>query len=185
MKLPIIVVLAALPLASLAGCQSTPQSSSQSNSQPSATASPSPAPAQPQTAETQIRTAILAHLAHTSNLNLQAFDTDVKQVNVQGDHAEAHVDFHVKGGPGVMQLTYQLENRAGAWAVIDSNPVGSNFSHPPLDQSQSPGTPIAPGGSSHSLSDTLRSFKEGASGPPPVLPPGHPPLSNNNAGPSQ
>jgi hypothetical protein len=185
MKLPIIVVLAALPLASLAGCQSTPQSSSQSNSQPSPTASPSPATTQPQTAEAQIRTAILAHLAHTSNLNLQAFDTDVKQVTVQGDHAEAHVDFHVKGGPGVMQLTYQLENRAGAWAVIDSDPVGSNFSHPPLNQSQAPGTPIAPGENSHSLADTLRSFKEGAPGASPTLPPGHPPLNNDASRPPQ
>jgi hypothetical protein len=147
--------------------------------------SPSPEPAQSTSPEAQIRTAILAHLAHTSNLNLQAFDTEVKQVTVQGDHAEAHVDFHVKGGPGVMQLTYQLENRGGAWAVIDSNPVGSNFSHPPLNQSQPPGSPVVPGGNSHSLADTLRSFKEGATGAPPTLPPGHPQLNNNVGTPSQ
>jgi hypothetical protein len=182
MRLLIIPVFGMLLSAGLAGCQKAAEPSSLA-SEPSAAITPSQAPSQSGSAEAQIRTAILAHLAHSSNLNLQAFDTEVKQVTMQGDHAEANVDFHVKGGPGVMQLTYQLENRAGAWTVIDSNPVGSNFSHPPLNQSQTPGTPIAPGGNSHSLADTLRGFKEGASGAPAALPPNHPPL-NNNAAPS-
>ena len=181
MKLPVFAVLAILLSSGLAGCQKSAEPNSPA-SVPSSTASLNQAPVQSTSPETQIRTAIQAHLAHTSNLNLQAFDTDVKQVTIQGDHAEAHVDFHVKGGPGVMQLTYQLENHEGTWAVIDSNPVGSNFSHPPLDRSQSTGATSAPGGNSHSLADTLRTFKEGASGAPPTLPSGHPPL-NNSAGP--
>ena len=180
MKQPIVTLFAIALSVGLAGCQKSAAPNSPAP-EPSSSISPSQAPAPSGSPEAQVRTAILAHLAHTSNLNLQAFDTDVKQVNVQGDHAEAQVDFHVKGGPGVMQLTYQLENRGGAWAVIDSNPVGSNFSHPPLNQSQAPGTPVAPGGNAHSLADTLRSFKEGASGAPPALPPGHPPLNNNAA----
>jgi len=180
MRLLIIPVLAVLVSAGLTGCQKTAEPSAPA-SEPNPAITSIQAPAQSTSAEAQIRTAILAHLAHTSNLNLQAFDTDVKQVTVQGDHAEAHVDFHVKGGPGVMQLTYQLENHGGSWAVIDSNPIGSNFSHPPLNQSQTAGTPIAPGENSHSLADTLRSFKEGAAGTPPALPPGQPPL--NNVGP--
>jgi hypothetical protein len=184
MKQAIIALFAIVLSAGVAGCQKSAAPSSPAT-EPSLSIPPSQVPAQSASPEAQIRTAILAHLAHTSNLNLQAFDTDVKQVTVQGDHAEAHVDFHVKGGPGVMQLTYQLENHGGAWAVIDSNPVGSNFSHPPLNQGQTPGTPVAPGGNSHSLADTLRSFKEGASGAPPVLPPGHPPLNNDPSRPPQ
>lgn len=127
-----------------------------------------------QSPEDSIRTAIQAHLAHKGNLNLQAFDADVKQVTIQGDRAQAQVEFRVKSGPGAMQLTYALEKRAGAWAVIESDPVGSNFSHPPLDQGQSPqmnGT----AGSNHSLADTLRSFGVGVPTPQP-LPAGHSPL---------
>lgn len=130
--------------------------------------------------EAQIRTAIQAHLAHITNLNLEAFDTDIKQVTVAGDHAQAQVDFQVKGGPGVMQLTYQLEKREGNWAVVDSNPAGSNFSHPPLDQGQEPPA-SASGGSSHSLADTLRSFKSGDGAPPSSLPPGHPPVAGTSS----
>jgi len=80
-----------------------------------------PAPAETQGPEASIRTAIQAHLAHQGSLNLQAFDTDVKQVNIEGDHAQAQVEFRVKGGPGAMQLTYSLEKREGAWSVIESD----------------------------------------------------------------
>ena len=115
---------------------------------------------QAQSPQDQIRTAIEAHLAHRGTLNLQAFDTDVKQVTIQGDHAQAQVEFRVKGGPGVMQLTYALEQRDGAWSVVESDPVGSNFSHPALDQGQSSPTDVP--GATHSLADTLRFFKAGA-----------------------
>lgn len=138
------------------------------------------APAPAQTPDAQIRTAIEAHLAHNTNLNLKAFDTEVKQVTIDGDHAQAQVDFHLKGGPAVMQLSYKLEQREGSWAVIDSDPVGSNFSHPPLDQSQAPPAG-APMGGSHSLDDTLKSFKSGAGGSPRALPPGHPPISGSSS----
>jgi hypothetical protein len=122
---------------------------------------PGAAQAGTQSPEDSIRKAIQAHLAHQGSLNLQAFDTDVKQVTIQGDHAQAAVEFRVKSGPGSMQLTYALEKRDGAWSVVESDPVGSNFSHPSLDQSQP--TPVP--GASHSLADTLKSFKAGA---PPV-----------------
>jgi hypothetical protein len=115
---------------------------------------------QAQSPEDSVRTAIQAHLAHKGNLNLQAFDTDVKQVTIQGDHAQAQVEFRVKSGPGAMQLTYALERRDGAWSVIDSDPVGSNFSHPGLNQSQGEASSMP--GASHSLADTLKSFGAGA-----------------------
>jgi hypothetical protein len=141
------IVLLALVASLIVGCKTNP-----GGTQPR-----TPAP------EDSIRTAIQAHLAHKGTLNLQAFDTDVKQVKVEGDHAQADVEFRVKSGQGAMQLTYALEKRDGAWSVIESDPVGSNFSHPPLDQSQSP--PNSLPGASHSLADTLRSFKAGASPP--------------------
>jgi hypothetical protein len=166
MKMPLIVVFVAFLLT---GCQNG--ASSGSTSQAPAEASPD---------EARIRTAIQEHLEHASNLNLQAFDTDVKQVTVQGDHAQAQVDFHIKGGTGVMQMNYQLENHGGTWAVLNSNPAGDS-PHPSVDQSQVPATVPGPGGDPHSLADTLRSFKEGgAGGATPQLPPGHPPLNNNS-----
>jgi hypothetical protein len=141
---------------------------------------------QAETPETQIRTAIFAHLASKGTLNLQAFDTDVKQVTIQGDHAQAQVDFRVKNGPGTMQLTYQLEKRDGVWAVVDSNPDGGDFSHPPLEGgSQAPQTGVPDASDNgHSLADVLRSFKSSGAGAAPTLPPGHPPINpNSGAGP--
>jgi hypothetical protein len=137
------IVLLALVATLIVGCKSDP----------GAMQKRTPAP------EDSIRTAIQAHLAHKGTLNLQAFDTDVKQVTIQGDHAQAEVEFRLKAGPGAMQLTYALEKRDGAWSVIESDPVGSNFSHPPLDQGQ--GASEALPGANHSLADTLRSFKAG------------------------
>jgi hypothetical protein len=162
------LVLVALLSVGLTGCKKS--------ADPVAAASPTPG--QPQTPEAEIRAAIQAHLAHQGTLNLQAFDTQVKQVTIQGDRAQAQVDFRVKNGPGAMQLTYQLEKRGGNWAVIETNPVGSDFSHPALDQSQNPVTG-GPAGTSHSLGETLKSFKAGAAGPPRSLPPAHPSSTSN------
>jgi hypothetical protein len=80
-----------------------------------------------------IRNAINGHLAARGNLNTSAFDTEIQKTDIKGDGAKVDVAFHVKGGPGVMQLTYELKKTGGAWAVVESNPVGSNFSHPALD----------------------------------------------------
>jgi hypothetical protein len=120
--------------------------------------------AQAQTPENSVRAAIQDHLAHNGNLNLQAFDTDVKQVTIQGDHAQAEVEFRIKSGPGAMQLTYSLEKHDGAWSVIDSDPAGRNFSHPASSEGQgeSQGQSSTMPGASHSLGDTLRSFGAGA-----------------------
>lgn len=119
------------------------------------------APSQAQPAEDSVRVAIQDHLAHDTNLNPQAFDTDVKQVTIQGDHAQAQVEFRLKSGPGAMQLTYALEKRAGTWSVINSDMGSGNFTHPAPNQSQGEPSSV-PGanmpGANHSLTDTLKSF---------------------------
>jgi hypothetical protein len=76
--------------------------------------------------EPEIRAAILSHLQTVSSLNVQSFDTDVTQVRVQGDHAQAQVDFRVKNGQGVMQFAYQLEKHGGNWTVTQSTPLGAH-----------------------------------------------------------
>jgi hypothetical protein len=123
-----------------------------------------------------IRNAIQAHLAHNGNLSLNSFDTEVKQVNFDGDHAQAQVEFHVKNGPGTMQLTYALAKRDGTWSVIESTPSSSNFSHPALDKSRAP----AAGGTMRGGSGVFRAldnFRGGAVAPQQNPPPGHPPVA--------
>jgi len=125
-----------------------------------------------------VRTAIQAHLGHNGNLSLNSFDTEVKQVNFDGDHAQAQVEFHVKNGPGTMQLTYALAKRDGVWSVVESTPAGSNFSHPPLDKSQAPAAGDPMGGGSD-IFRALDKVHGGASANQQKLPPGHPSITTS------
>jgi hypothetical protein len=144
---------------------------------------PSTVSSQPQGPESDIRAAIQEHLTHDRTLNLQAFDTKIGEVSIQGDKAQAKVSFQIKNSPGAMEMTYQLERRDGAWAVVNSSPTAGDSSHPPLDQAQNPANG-APPGANHSLADTLRSFRDDANGVQPNLPPGHPPTNaSGNAAP--
>src|SRR5712664_339893 len=122
-----------------------------------------------------IRTAIQAHLAHNGNLSLKSFDTEVKQVNRESDHAQALVEFHVKNGAGTMQLTYVLTKRDGTWSVVGSTPGGSNFSHPALDKPEAPEAAKTMGGDS-AIFRALDNFHGIAVMPSQELPPGHPPV---------
>ena len=113
------------------------------------------------TPEDSVRTAIQAHLAKKGTLTLQAFDIVVQQVTAEGDRGQAQVEYHAKNGPGMMQLTYTLERRGDNWEVVESLPVGADFSHPSLDAApQSPTAPVA-GGPEYPLADALRRFKAG------------------------
>jgi hypothetical protein len=103
-----------------------------------------------------IKTAINSHLAGRGNLNTSAFDTEIQKVDIKGEAATAEVAFHVKGGPGVMQLTYNLKKTGGAWAVVESNPIGSNFSHPAPDANGAPASSGAPGAPPTDIMDSLR-----------------------------
>jgi hypothetical protein len=122
-----------------------------------------------------IRGAINNHLAARGNLNTAAFETEIQKVNIQGDQAQADVVFHVKGGPGMMQLSYNLKKTNAAWAVVESNPVGSNFTHPSLDGTAPP-TPASPeSGSIPNILDSMHQrMGTAATGTGQNLPPGHP-----------
>lgn len=160
-KIAITLVVSA---AVLAGCQQRGNSVSGFPAVTSADASPNDA----------VRTAIQAHLAHNGNLNLNSFDTEVKQVTFDGDHAQAQVEFHAKNGPGTMQLTYALAKRDGAWSVVESTPGGSNFSHPALDKARVPAAGTM--GGDPAIFRALDNFHGGAAAPAQKLPPGHPPV---------
>jgi hypothetical protein len=163
---PRIAIALVVSIATLGGCQQHANSPSGAPAVSSADASPNDA----------IRTAIQAHLAHNGNLNLKSFDTYVKEVTIDRNQAQAQVEFHVKNGPGVMQLTYQLAKRDGAWAIVESQPVSSNFSHPALDKAQTPAAGGAMGGDS-AIFRALDNFHGGVATSPQNLPPGHPAIA--------
>jgi hypothetical protein len=123
----------------------------------------------------EIRAAIQRRLNEQGTLNLSAFDTEIKQLTVQGDHAQADVIFRVKNGQGSMQLSYNLEKRNGVWIVLDSKQGGADSGHPAPGQ----GDPAAPGGANSPAGDALRNFNAQPAGAPPNLPPGHPPVNPN------
>lgn len=126
-----------------------------------------------------IRAAINAHVAHNGNLRPDAFDTEVKQLTLNGDHAQAQVEFRAKNGPGTMQLTYSLEKRDGAWVVAESTPSGSNFSHPTAGMpAQDNGA--MPGGNT-SVFDALDKMHDHANAGTAKLPPGHPPVNSDSS----
>lgn len=168
MKFKIVPVLF-LAAALLAGCDHRGDSASGVPIIAAAPSSPNDA----------IRTAIQAHLAHNGNLSLASFDTQVKQVAFDGDHAQAQVEFHAKNGPGTMQLTYALVKLGGSWSVTGSTPGGGNFSHPGPGQSKAPvGSAAMPGDSS--VFRALDNLHDRTAAKPQTLPPGHPPVSTTS-----
>jgi hypothetical protein len=101
-----------------------------------ATAADSGAPASAKDAEL-IREAIEDHVREDHSVNMSALDMTVDSMSVSGDQAQASATFRAKqGGPG-MDMSYLLERRGGAWAVVRGQPGGGQFTHPPMDQTQS------------------------------------------------
>ncbi len=106
-----------------------------------------------------IRAALQKHLSERADLNMAAMDMDIKQVKVEGNHADAQVEFRVKqGGPG-MQMAYTLERQGDAWVVRGAKPAGGGMDHP------STGTGAPPSGSGD-------------------LPAGHPPMTDQGKAPA-
>jgi len=77
-----------------------------------------------------IRESIEKHLNSRTDLNLSAMDREVKQVSVNGDHANAQVEFRVKGGDARMVIAYALERQGKEWTVQSSQPIGMGDAHP-------------------------------------------------------
>jgi hypothetical protein len=72
-----------------------------------------------------IQAAITQHLASVSGLNLNAMDMVVQNVAINGNQAQAQVEFHLRGNTdrgGTMKVGYQLEKRGGEWTVTKSQP---------------------------------------------------------------
>jgi hypothetical protein len=111
-----------------------------------------------------IRESVKNHLHGNQSLNLAAMDMSFQQIRVEGDKAEADVQFLLKQGGVTMQMAYFLERHAGDWIVVKSQPVEGQFSHPPMDQTHSN---MAPSGEVHSALPRIDDFFKGA---PPATP---------------
>lgn len=110
----------------------------------------------PKSDEESIRAAIQQHLANNSTLNMGAMDMNVVQTSVNGDQAQADVEFRLKQGGTTMQMTYSLIRHAGGWLVTKSQPGGGQFAHPPTDQNRGA---TAPNSQSAAIPDVHDFFK--------------------------
>jgi hypothetical protein len=126
-----------------------------------------------QSDQDSIRAGIQQHLSQNSSLNMAAMDVDVKQVSVNGDRAQADVEFRLKQGGAIMQVSYALVRAEGAWRVLKSWPTGGQIEHPPMDDVHArPQSWTRP----RNL-PLINDFFEAPSSRKQPLPPGHPPVT--------
>jgi hypothetical protein len=128
-----------------------------------------------------IRTGINQHLASLKTLNLDAMDMNITKVSIQGNQAQAQVEFRPKGGApqgAGMQIAYSLQKQNGEWVVQNTQPVGVSAEHPaPGENPQTNSTPPSSG----SMPNFRDLVPDGGNSN--ALPPGHPPI--NGQGKSQ
>jgi hypothetical protein len=96
-----------------------------------------------------IRVAVQKHLAARGTLDLSAMEIDVKQVDIDRDHAIAQVEFRAKQGGGSMQMAYTLDRQGDGWAVRAGTPSAGTIGHPtsgeaPLPTASPSGPATAP-----------------------------------------
>jgi hypothetical protein len=123
-----------------------------------------------------IRAAIILHLSGLKTLNLDAMEMDLRNVTINGDQADAEVEFRPKTGAPAgagMQVSYNLEKRDGAWLVLKSQAAGGMIQHPDPGQNPHTNPGVHPGGLPN-FSDILNPGGATAQG---SLPPGHPPIN--------
>jgi hypothetical protein len=121
---------------------------------------------------------IRQHLRSLNTLNLSAMDMNIIHVDVNGDAAQALVEYVPKTGApsgAAMRVSYSLEKRKEQWVVVKTNSLGGAIDHP------APGTsPHAQTGQGE-VHGTLPNLRElipsSATDAHGALPPGHPPVT--------
>lgn len=58
-------------------------------------------------------------------------DMNIENISVNGDHAQAHVQFRLHENNVTMEMLYDLEQHAGSWIVTHSQPAGGPY--PPIN----------------------------------------------------
>lgn len=90
-----------------------------------------------------VEAALRAYLAERPGLAMDKMDMEVKDVQFNGDTAEADVVFRVKGGEGEMAMHYTLRRQENQWVVERSGQSGSSGGalppgHPPVQPAPAP-----------------------------------------------
>jgi hypothetical protein len=123
-----------------------------------------------------IRAGINQHLVSLKTLNLAAMDMNITNVSIQGNEAQAQVEFRPKSGApqgAGMQVAYSLEKQNGVWVVQNTQPAGGSIQHPGPGENPHPNT----GSPSSSSMPNFRELVPGGGGTGSnTLPPGHPPV---------
>jgi len=124
-----------------------------------------------------IRAGINQHLAGLKTLNLDAMDMNITNISVQGDQAQAQVEFKPKSGgpPGAgMQVSYALQKQNGQWVVQTTQSAGGMMQHPAPGDNPHMNGAAPPSGSMPNFRDLVPGSESGNST---QLPPGHPPVN--------
>jgi hypothetical protein len=122
-----------------------------------------------------IRSGINQHLASLKTLNLDAMDMSITNVSIQGNQAQAQVEFRPKTGApqgAGMQVSYSLEKQNGLWVVQNSQPAGGSIQHPAPGENPHMNSNSTPPGSMPNFRDLVHGGASSNS-----LPPGHPPIN--------
>lgn len=125
-----------------------------------------------------IRAGIDQHLSGLKTINLAAMDMTVKSFSIQGNQAQAQVEFRPKAGApdgAGMQITYTLEKQNGAWVVQNTQPAGGSIQHPA--PGENPHETMTPGSSTQM--PNFNDLVGGSSGS--TMPPGHPPVNSQGS----
>jgi hypothetical protein len=137
-----------------------------------------------------VRAGIVEHLTSLKSLNLSAMDINVTSVNIQGNHAQAQVEFHPKSGApsdAGMQVSYSLDKQDANWVVTKTLATGGVIEHPSAGANPHvQGGPAGdPGVAEPPLFPDL--LHRGASQPAAsgALPPGHPRVGSAATAPEQ
>jgi hypothetical protein len=108
-------------------------------------------------------------------LNLAAMDMNITNVSIQGNQAQAQVEFRPKTGApqgAGMQVAYSLQKENGAWVVQNTQPFGGSIQHPAPGEDPRMNATSPSSGSMPNFRDLV---PEGGSSN--ALPPGHPPIN--------
>jgi hypothetical protein len=130
-----------------------------------------------------IRAGVNQHLTSLKTINLGAMDMSVLNFSIQGNQAQAQVEFRPKNGApqgAAMQVSYTLQKQNGLWVVQNTQAAGGTMQHPapgenPQMNPNSPSTGSMP---------NFRDLVPGG-GNSNTLPPGHPPMNGQGNPPAQ
>ena len=123
-----------------------------------------------------IRSGINAHLSGLKTINMSAMDMTVNSFSINGNQAQASVEFRPKTGApqgAGMQVNYNLAKQNGVWVVQQTTPAGGMIQHPAPGENPASGmTSGAPAGSLGQLPNFNNLVGGASSGA--ALPAGHP-----------